>query len=121
MRTIVQSILYGDRCRTCTVSYIYLTHSFHSFVVLYTVSTCHKTVTSMQLNKKESSEKSGKTLFGSIKTMKIDKRFTNVFPGNNPHIITKTCLFKYIENVTTKNLKVFQRKILIFFIFVLKT
>ena len=34
--------------------------------------------------------------------------------------ITKICLFKYTENFTTKNEK-FQIKILIFFIFLLKT
>ena len=35
--------------------------------------------------------------------------------------ITKTRLFKYIENVTTKKPESFQRKILIFFIFLLKS
>ena len=35
--------------------------------------------------------------------------------------ITKTRLFKYIENFTTKTTKSFQMKILIFFIFLLKT
>ena len=35
--------------------------------------------------------------------------------------ITKTRLFKYIENFTTKKYENFQIKILIFFIFLLKT
>ena len=35
--------------------------------------------------------------------------------------ITKTCLFKYIENFTTKKWKFSDKKILIFFIFLLKT
>ena len=36
--------------------------------------------------------------------------------------ITKICLFKYIENFTTKKKKeYFQKKILILFIFLLKT
>ena len=35
--------------------------------------------------------------------------------------ITKTCLFKYIENFTTKKGKFSDKKILIFFIFLLKT
>ena len=35
--------------------------------------------------------------------------------------ITKTRLFKYIENFTTKKNKNFQKKILLFFIFLLKT
>ena len=35
--------------------------------------------------------------------------------------ITKTRLFKYIENFTTKNWKIVQAKILIFFMFLLKT
>ena len=38
----------------------------------------------------------------------------------NEQYITKTCLFKYTENCTT-NHKNFQIKILIFFIFLLKT
>ena len=36
-------------------------------------------------------------------------------------LITKTHLFKYIENFTTKKNENFQIKILIFFIFLLKT
>ena len=35
--------------------------------------------------------------------------------------ITKTLLFKYIENFTTKKGKISDKKILIFFIFLLKT
>ena len=35
--------------------------------------------------------------------------------------ITKTCLFKYTENLTTQKNENFQVKILIFFIFLLKT
>ena len=36
-------------------------------------------------------------------------------------IITKTRLFEYIENFTTKKKKIFRQKNLIFFIFLLKT
>ena len=35
--------------------------------------------------------------------------------------ITKTRLFKYTKNFTTKKMKIFRGKILIFFIFLLKT
>ena len=48
----------------------------------------------------------------------IWKRFV---PGNITLDITKTRLFKYTENFTTKKWQFFRQKILIFFIFLLKT
>ena len=45
----------------------------------------------------------------------------NPFRGLPTTIITKTRLFKYIENFTSKNLSFLDKKSLIFFIFVLKT
>ena len=39
----------------------------------------------------------------------------------NDYPIMKTCLFKYIKNVTSKNIKFSDKKNLIFFIFLLKT
>ena len=51
--------------------------------------------------------------------------FGSRFPGSNSaggevYFITKTCLFKYNENFTTK-IENFQMQILIFFMFLLKT
>ena len=53
--------------------------------------------------------------------------FAHMPDDANPQIlhllerITKTRLFKYTENITTKKIKIIQIKILIFFIFLLKT
>ena len=48
-------------------------------------------------------------------------KYSKISNRNTTFNITETRLFKYIENFTTKKYEKFQIKILIFFIFLLKT
>ena len=76
-------------------------------------SSCKKKTTTCRINNKES----GQILYIYRVMLGCDAILEPVRTIN----ITKTRLFKYIEKYTTKKTESFQIKILIFFIFLLKT
>ena len=62
-----------------------------------------------------------KTVFGKNKKKYHQFVFCCISPESDFGYITKTRLFKYTENFTTKKIENFQIKILIFLMFLLKT